>query len=159
MIIASSCLLGKCCRYSGGHSKSQNVLDYLQGQKYISVCPEILGGMATPRLPAEIVGGTGKDVMLGKANVYNSQGQDVTGFFITGAHKAAKLAHKNKAVSAILKENSPSCGVHNIYDGSFSGIRIPGIGVFASLLQDMGLALMTENFHFYSSDLENTCKR
>ena len=145
MVLVSACLLGKCCRYNGGHSKNQNVLAYIKERYYISVCPEVLGGLETPRHPAEIIGGTGKEVIEGTAKVCNNLGQDVTAAFLAGAHMVVELAQRNNATEVILKENSPSCGVYSIYDGSFSGKKIFGSGVCAELLKELPLVLMNED--------------
>ena len=145
MILVSACLLGEKCRYSGRHSKNQAVVDYLQGREYLAVCPEVLGGLPIPRPPAEIKGGRGGDVLGSKAQVYNSAGENVTAAFLEGAYKVAELAREYNATEAILKDGSPSCGVHEIYDGSFSGRKIAGQGVCAAVLLGMGLEVRSED--------------
>ena len=144
MILVSACLLGECCKYSGGHNRSQAVIDYLQGHEYLTICPEVFGGLPTPRPPAEIVGGTAKDIIDGRAQIYNNQGQDVTASFLADAFKVAKMASEYQAKAAILQDRSPSCGVNKVYDGSFTGCLKPGMGVTALLLQDLGLKLFVE---------------
>ena len=123
-ILVSACLLGKNCKYNGGNNLNQSVLDFIEGHKVIGVCPEQLGGLSTPRLPAEIVDGV----------VTNKEGVSVDAEFRKGAQAALTIALDNKVDLAILQSRSPSCGVKEIYDGSFSGRKIEGQGVFAKLL-------------------------
>ena len=99
------------------------------------VCPEVAAGMPVPRQPAEIVGGDGSLVLTGKAPILDITQNDVTEFFITGAHKALSLAQKYCISIAILKDGSPSCGSTYIYDGTFTKKRKPGRGVTAALLK------------------------
>lgn len=139
MILVSACLLGEQCKYSGGDNFSPAVAAYLEGKDYLPCCPEQLGGLPTPRPPAEIQGGSGPDVLAGSIKIINKEGQDVTAEFIQGAEAALALCHD--AELAILKEGSPSCGVHRIYDGSFSGRKVPGCGVCAALLASKGVLL------------------
>lgn len=123
-ILVSACLLGKNCKYNGGNNLNQGVLDFVEGHEVIGVCPEQLGGLSTPRLPAEIVDGV----------VTNKEGVSVDNEFRKGAQEALAVALENKVDLAILQSRSPSCGVKEIYDGSFSGKKIKGQGVFAKLL-------------------------
>ena len=123
-ILVSACLVGKNCKYNGGNNLNQSVLDFIEGHKVIGVCPEQLGGLSTPRLPAEIVDGV----------VTNKEGISVDNEFHKGAQAALTIALDNKVDLAILQSRSPSCGVKEIYDGRFSGRRIEGQGVFAKLL-------------------------
>lgn len=123
-ILVSACLVGKNCKYNGGNNLNQSVLDFIEGHKVIGVCPEQLGGLSTPRLPAEIVDGV----------VTNKEGISVDNEFRKGAQAALTIALENKVDLAILQSRSPSCGVKEIYDGSFSGRKIEGQGAFAKLL-------------------------
>lgn len=123
-ILVSACLLGKNCKYNGGNNLNQSVLGFIEGHEVIGVCPEQLGGLSTPRLPAEIVDGV----------VTNKEGVSVDAEFRKGAQAALAAALENKVDLAILQSRSPSCGVKEIYDGSFSGKKIKGQGVFAKLL-------------------------
>ena len=123
-ILVSACLLGKNCKYNGGNNLNQSVLGFIEGHEVIGVCPEQLGGLSTPRLPAEIVDGV----------VTNKEGVSVDNEFRKGAQEALAVALENKVDLAILQSRSPSCGVKEIYDGSFSGKKIKGQGVFAKLL-------------------------
>ncbi len=116
----------------------------LKEGKAIPVCPEQLGGLPTPRNPAEIVGGDGDDVLDGKARVIDLEGNDVTRQFLAGAEQALQLAQKVGATVAILKENSPSCGSSHVYDGSFSGNKKPGVGVTAALFRRNGIRVESE---------------
>jgi uncharacterized protein YbbK (DUF523 family) len=128
-ILVSACLLGENCKYSGGNNYDQAVVDFVQGHRVIPVCPEVLGGLPIPRSPAELVDGV----------VINKAGISVDEQFRAGAEKALAIAKQNGAELAILQSRSPSCGVKEIYDGSFTGRKIPGQGVFAEMLQQAGI--------------------
>lgn len=144
MILVSSCLCGEKCKYNGGDNLNEEVLEYLAKEEVIQVCPEVLGGLSTPRTPAEIVGGTAKDVLQGKAKVMTQSGEDVTSAFIRGAHEALNLAKRYQVKKAILKAKSPSCGKGKIYDGTFRGQLIVGNGITAEMLLEEGIEIMTE---------------
>lgn len=131
-ILVSACLLGKNCKYNGGNNLNQGVLDFIEGHEVIGVCPEQLGGLSTPRLPAEMVEGI----------VTNKEGISVDAEFRKGAQTALAVALENKVDLAILQSRSPSCGVKEIYDGSFSGKKIKGQGVFAKLLSARGIKVL-----------------
>lgn len=131
-ILVSACLLGKNCKYNGGNNLNQGVLDFIEGHEVIGVCPEQLGGLSTPRLPAEIVDGV----------VTNKEGVSVDNEFRKGAQAALAADLENKVDLAILQSRSPSCGVKEIYDGSFSGKKIKGQGVFAKLLSAHGIKVL-----------------
>ncbi len=131
-ILVSACLLGKNCKYNGGNNLNQGVLDFIEGHEVIGVCPEQLGGLSTPRLPAEIVDGV----------VTNKEGVSVDNEFRKGAQEALAVALENKVDLAILQSRSPSCGVKEIYDGSFSGKKVKGQGVFARLLTKYGIKVL-----------------
>ena len=92
MILVSACLVGIDCKYNGGNNNNDNVLEYIKDKNYIIVCPEQLGGLPTPRLPAEIVNGEGKDVITKTAKVINKEGKDVSSNFIKGAYETLKIA-------------------------------------------------------------------
>ena len=137
MIIVSACLLGENCKYSGGNNKSENVIKYLEDKEYILVCPEQLGGLSTPRNPSEIItygNKDGNDVLSGCTKVLSNKGIDVTKNFIQGAEETLKIAKEHNAKTAILKAGSPSCGYKKIYDGTFLGNKIQGMGVTAAIL-------------------------
>ena len=131
-IMVSACLLGENCKYSGGSNRSEKVLAFLEGHEVFPVCPEVMGGLPVPRPPAEIVDG----------KVINREGASVDEEFRLGAGMALEIAKREKIDLAILQPRSPSCGVKEIYDGSFTGKRIPGSGVCASLLRENGFAVM-----------------
>lgn len=131
-ILVSACLLGKNCKYNGGNNLNQGVLGFIEGHEVIGVCPEQLGGLSTPRLPAEMVEGI----------VTNKEGISVDNEFRKGAQEALAAALENKVDLAILQSRSPSCGVKEIYDGSFSGKKVKGQGVFARLLTKYGIKVL-----------------
>ncbi|WP_337478008.1 DUF523 domain-containing protein [Phascolarctobacterium succinatutens] len=131
-ILVSACLLGTNCKYNGGNNLNQSVLVFIEGHEVIGICPEQLGGLSTPRLPAEIVDGV----------VTNKEGVSVDNEFRKGAQEALAVALENKVDLAILQSRSPSCGVKEIYDGSFSGKKIKGQGVFAKLLSARGIKVL-----------------
>jgi uncharacterized protein YbbK (DUF523 family) len=110
----------------------------------VLVCPEVDGGLGTPRPPAEIVGGDGADVLAGRARVVTSGGADVTGAYVAGARRALAVAQESGARAAILKSRSPSCGKGGIYDGSFSRSLRAGDGVTAALLRANGIEVVTD---------------
>jgi uncharacterized protein YbbK (DUF523 family) len=133
-ILVSACLLGIDCKYSGGNNYNEKVLEYIKDYEVIPVCPEIMGGLSTPRPPSERVGN----------KVINNQNIDVTKEYIKGANETLKLAKLFDAKKALLKAKSPSCGKGKIYDGSFSGTLIEGNGVTVDLLQSNGIEVITE---------------
>ena len=131
-ILVSGCLLGENCKYNGSNNYSEKVAKYCKGHEVISVCPECLGGLPTPRVPAEIVNGV----------VTNKEGQIVDREFRKGADIALEIAKENQVDVAILQSRSPSCGIKQIYDGTFSGTKIDGQGVFAELMHKNGFKLI-----------------
>ena len=148
MIIVSACLLGENCKYSGGNNNSENVIKYLEDKEYILVCPEQLGGLSTPRNPSEIItygNKDGNDVLSGCTTVLSNKGIDVTKNFIQGAEETLKIAKEHNAKTAILKAGSPSCGYKKIYDGTFLGNKIQGMGVTAAILNKENIALLDED--------------
>ena len=131
-IMVSGCLLGENCKYNGGDNLNKKVLDYIKDYEVISVCPESLGGLPTPRVPAEIVNGV----------VITKEGRNVDAEFRKGAEIALEMAKKEQVGLVILQSRSPSCGVKQIYDGTFSGTRIEGQGVFAKPLKENGFEMI-----------------
>ena len=119
-------------------------MERLGGDELVPVCPEQLGGLSTPRPPAEIVGGDGADVLDGSASVITVDGEDKTSEFLGGAHQTLEIAKSHNAAHAVLKSKSPSCGCGQIYDGTFSGKLGAGDGVTAVLLRRHGISVMTE---------------
>lgn len=124
--------MGENCKYNGGNNLNEKVLDYVKGHEVISICPEVMGGLPTPRIPAEIVNGT----------VTTKDGRNVDTEFRTGARTALEIAKENQVDLVVLQSRSPSCGPKQIYDGSFSGQKIEGQGVFAKLLTKNGFQII-----------------
>ncbi len=139
MILISACLGGIPCRYNGSATPDADLIALLRDGRAIPICPEQLGGLTTPRSPAEIVGGDGGSVLSGTASVLTAQGDDVTAAFIKGAQETLRFARLCGAQRAILKANSPSCGCCSIYDGTFSSVLKEGDGVTAALLKQNGI--------------------
>ncbi len=137
-LLISACLLGKACRYDG---KSKSVIDadslHKITERYdiVPVCPECLGGLDTPRVPSERCG----------ERVVMKDGNDVTAEFTLGATRCLELARDMDIRRALLKERSPSCGVHQIYDGSFTGRLIRGRGVLSQMLDECGVSVYSED--------------
>lgn len=142
--VVSACLLGCPCKYNGGDNYNPAVERFLAGKEYVSICPEVDGGLPTPRAASEIQGGTGYDVLSGLARVVTKSGRDVRSEFKKGANQAVLAARDFGARAAILKERSPSCGVRAIYRGDFSGVTCAGSGVSAAALAQEGLLLFSE---------------
>lgn len=136
-ILVSWCLLGEPCRYDG-KSVPVEALQALgqAGHTLIPVCPEVLGGLPTPRAPAEL---------QPDGRVINREGEDVTDAYLAGAERALEIAKRNGCTLAVLKANSPSCGSRLIYDGTFSGKRISGQGVAARLISETGISVLDED--------------
>lgn len=134
-ILVSACLLGCPCRYDGKSKPNDAVLSLLTRHTLIPVCPEQMGGLSTPRMPAERKDG----------GVFTESGGDVTGQYRRGAEEALRLARLYGCKYAILKERSPSCGSGQIYDGSFSRTLISGDGVTAQLLKAHGITVLGES--------------
>ena len=135
-ILVSQCLLGEPCRYDG-QSKPVLALEQLRraGHVLIPACPEVLGGLSTPRPPAEL---------QADGRVVNREGTDVTAQYELGARRSLDLAEAHGCRYAVLKAKSPSCGSQMIYDGTFSGTLIPGQGVAAQLLAQAGIQVVEE---------------
>ena len=133
-LLVSACLLGLCCRYDGGSKPCQAVIDLRDQHQLIPVCPEQLGGLPTPRPPAEIRAG----------RVISAQGVDVTDAYRRGAEETLRLGALLGAQGAVLKARSPSCGKGQVYDGSFSGTLTAGDGITAGLLRARGIPVWTE---------------
>ena len=132
VILVSACLLGENCKYNGGNNRNERVLRYGQGHEVIPVCPEVLGGLPCPRKPVEWVG----------ERVLTQDGDDCTENFRIGVQKALETIADQQVDLAILQSRSPTCGVKQIYDGTFSGVRIDGQGALAKALAARGIPLM-----------------
>ena len=130
MIIGvSACLLGENCKYNGGNNESKKLREYVKGHTVVPICPEVMGGLPTPRDPAEIVGGV----------VRQKSGRSVDEEFRVGARVALKKIKDAGAEVVILQSRSPSCGVNEIYDGTFAGRLVKGKGIFAAMLEEEGI--------------------
>ena len=139
-IIVSACLAGDNCKYNGGNNLNQRMMVFCQSHEMIRVCPEVLGGLPIPRPSAEIVDG----------QVMNTEGKNVTKEFSLGAQKAFEIVEKENPDLIILQSRSPSCGIKQIYDGTFSGKKIPGHGLFAELCIKAGYKVLDiENIDEY----------
>ncbi|MEM2911805.1 MAG: DUF523 domain-containing protein [Candidatus Bathyarchaeia archaeon] len=134
MRLCSACLLGIRCRYNGRSALNQKVIKLLRKETLIPVCPEQLGGLPTPREPAELKGG----------RVITKSGKDVTENFVRGAKQVLKLAKLFNVNEAVFKQGSPSCGCGRIYDGTFSGKTIKGDGITTALLKKNGIKVVSE---------------
>ncbi|MCR5808899.1 MAG: DUF523 domain-containing protein [Clostridiales bacterium] len=142
MLIVSKCLTGECCRYDGRSTPDEEIIALVKAGKAIAVCPEQLGGLPTPRTPAELTA-SGEAVLRGRGAAVTRDGRDVTAAFIAGANEALRIAKEAGAERAILKAKSPSCGHGLIYDGSFNGRLTCGSGVTAALFIGNGVAVET----------------
>ena len=131
-IVVSACLLGENCKYNGGNNRNERVLRYVEGHEVIPVCPEMLGGLPCPRKPVEWVGD----------RVLTKDGDDCTENFRLGVQRALEIIAGRQIDLAILQSRSPTCGVKQIYDGTFSGVRIDGQGALARALKEKGVPLM-----------------
>ena len=134
-ILISACLLGTCCRYDGGGNRQEWAEELGRRYELVPVCPEQLGGLATPRPPAERLGN----------RVVTNAGGDVTDAYEKGAAEALALARLLDCQAAVLKERSPSCGRGAIYDGTFSHTQVPGDGVTAKRLLEAGIPVYGES--------------
>ena len=127
-IMVSACLAGENCKYNGGNNRNEKVLQLMAENEVITVCPEQLGGLPTPRVPSEIAGGV----------VTARDGRNVDREFRAGAARCLEIAMREQPELIILQSRSPSCGVKQRYDGSFSGKLVEGSGVTAELLMKNG---------------------
>ena len=134
-LLVSACLLGIYCRYDGSAHVNPGVLALAERYEIVPVCPEQLGGLATPRDPAERMG----------EKVVTNKGLDVTDRYRRGAEESLRLARLLRCSAAVLKERSPSCGHDEIYDGTFSHRIVPGDGVTAELLRKNGIRVLGES--------------
>ena len=145
-VLVSACLLGAPVRYNAtAKTIESDILGRWEAQgRIVPVCPEVSGGLDTPRPPAETTGGDGVLVLRGVARVLTDGGADVTEAFVAGARHAVALAREHGIRVAVLKSLSPSCGTGWIYDGTFSGTRVAGFGVAAAALRDAGVRVFDE---------------
>lgn len=134
-LIVSACLLGMNCRCSGECRADSRVLELMGKYSFLPLCPEQLGGLPTPRNACEISDG----------RVIDAKGADFTDNFIKGAQEVLRIARMFDCRLALMKENSPSCGVNYIHDGTFSGGKIAGSGVTSRLLREAGIKVFSED--------------
>ncbi len=134
-ILVSACLLGRNCKYNGGNNRNEKVIQFLEGKEIIPVCPEVAAGMPVPRLPVEIRDG----------RIISIEGKDLDDVYRKGVKKTLGPIDLEDIDLAILKAKSPTCGVHEIYDGTFSGKKIKGQGLLAAALIEEGVYVIDEN--------------
>ncbi|CCO07488.1 DUF523 domain-containing protein [Desulforamulus hydrothermalis] len=149
MILVSACLAGIYCRYNGGNNQVPVIVDLVEKGLAIPVCPEILGGLPTPREPVDIMQGTGCDVLAGRTKLLTESGKDVTTEFLLGADKVLQIALQHRVKFAVLKERSPSCGSSMIYnrEPGYQEVRrkpVPGMGVTTALLAKNNITVFSE---------------
>ena len=129
-ILVSACLLGRNCKYSGGNNLDENVVAFVQGHEVVPVCPEEAAGLGIPRVPMEIVDG----ILINKEGVVVDE---------PVRRAVAKIVEENRdADLAILKSRSPTCGVKQVYDGTFSGVLVDGSGTLAHALKEAGIRVL-----------------
>lgn len=143
----SACLMGVKCRYDGKSSANEELIEFMKDKEYILICPEVLGGLSTPRKPCEITCG----------KVINCDGEDMSEYFIKGSNQAIEQIRDNQIELIILKSKSPSCGKGLIYDGTFSGKLIEGDGLFVRSAQTNGYKCISD-IDFASKYLDKTRK-
>ena len=131
-ILVSACLLGENCKYNGGNNYAPAVAEFVKGKEVLSICPEMMAGMGCPRTPIEIVDGV----------LMDRDGNNVDEPMRQAVAQALELVKKEEIHCAILQSRSPTCGVNQIYDGSFSGKLISGSGIFARELKAAGYTVM-----------------
>ena len=127
-ILVSGCLLGENCKYNGGNNYNPRILEFLKDKEVISICPEMMAGMGCPRNPIEIVDGVLTDC----------HGKNVDSLIRKSVMEIMERIRDEEIQCAVLQSRSPTCGVNQVYDGTFSGKLIPGSGVFAKSLIDAG---------------------
>lgn len=131
-ILVSACLLGENCKYNGGNNRNERVLRYIEGHEVVPVCPEVLGGLPCPRKPVEWRDG----------HAVTADGDDCTAAFNLGVARALASIEGKHIDLAILQSRSPTCGVKQIYDGTFTGTKIDGQGALAKALAERGIPLL-----------------
>ena len=128
-VLISACLLGENCKYNGGNNYNQAVAEFAEGKDVLTLCPEMMAGMGCPRTPIEIVDGV----------LMDRNGNNVDAAMRSAVAQAMERIQKEDICCAVLQSRSPTCGVNQIYDGSFSGKLISGSGIFAQALKDAGV--------------------
>ena len=127
-VVVSACLLGENCKYNGGNNYSESVMEFVKGREVIPVCPERLAGLGIPRTPIEIRGD----------RVISRDGKDVTAALREAVQKILAQLSAEDVECVVLKSRSPTCGVKQVYDGTFTGTLVDGMGVLARALADAG---------------------
>lgn len=144
-VLISACLLGENCKYNGGNNYNQAVIDFVADKDVIPVCPEVSGGLSVPRNPVELSDG----------QVFDAKGQNYNKEFQAGIDRTLASMAGRDIDLAILQSRSPSCGVNQIYDGSFTGKKIAGSGLFAQKLKELGYEVLdAEDFKDYIKSCE-----
>jgi uncharacterized protein YbbK (DUF523 family) len=145
-ILVSSCLIGLPIRYDGSDKRTDRSIieKWRREGRLIHICPEVAAGFPTPRPPAEIKNGGGRDVLEGSARVFEDSGSDVTDLYISGAQLALDLAMRHSIKVALLTDGSPSCGSSFIYSGAFTGKTETGVGVTTALLEKHGIKVFPD---------------
>jgi uncharacterized protein YbbK (DUF523 family) len=145
--LVSGCLNGRPIRFNETNVEVESSIwdAWIAEGRLVAFCPELAAGFPVPRPPAEIVGSVASVVLQRQGVVLEDDGNDVTDLFIKGAELAAERAIAAGCVAAVLTDGSPSCGTTYVYDGSFTGGTLPGMGVTAQLLSDCGLAVFAES--------------
>ena len=133
-VLVSACLLGRNCKYNGGNNYREKVEKFLRGKEVIEVCPEVLAGLGVPRTPIEVRNG----------EVISRDGISVDKAIRAAVEQALESIRDEQIDCCILKSRSPTCGVHQIYDGSFTGTLIDGAGVLAQALMDAGYRVLDD---------------
>lgn len=137
--IVSACLVGINCKYDGKNNYNKEIEKLVYDGQAIPLCPEVMGGLSTPRIPSEII------VIDGEERIISKEGIDVTSEFLLGAKKTLEIAQILNIKTAILQKRSPSCGVHEIYDGSHTNKIIKGEGITTKLLKKHNINVITED--------------
>jgi len=140
MWLVSACLLGVRCRFDSSCKPDETVVRLAERDGAVPVCPEHLGGLPIPRLPAEFRGGDGRAVLAGRAWLVTRDGRDVTAAFERGAHETLAISRRWRVKRAVFKERSPSCGVRRVY---IDGALVDGVGVTSALLADRGVEVVS----------------
>ncbi len=148
-VAVSACLLGENCRYNGKNCRNEKLIRWLDGKKVIPVCPEVAGGLPVPREPAEISGG----------DVITKSGRSVRAEYEKGAETELQKVKNENADLVILMSGSPACGVNEIYDGTFSGTKIKGSGIFAAKLKSENMNLLDVKLFDRYIDHSLSCQR
>lgn len=131
-LLVSACLVGTNCKYNGKNNKNEAVLKYLEGKEYMTICPELLTGLPIPRPCVELAGG----------RLIDDRGNDVDELYRHGVELALQQLDGEEIALAILQSRSPTCGVNQVYDGTFSGRLVAGQGLFAKALKERGIRVV-----------------